>query len=126
MSSRFRPSTPLRRAFWLALLLFGVIWQPALMMASEVHETAHLFATGHAHDAQHPEAGVPGDEAVDAGGMGWERLMHAGHCCGHSSAMPIPMLAIEVLAPLSPLLPDPEYTVPDTAPSQLLRPPIFG
>ncbi len=126
MSSRLPSFKPLQRAFWLALLLFGAIWQPTLMAASEVHETAHLFATGHAHDAQHPEAGIPGDEVVEADGMGWERLMHAGHCCGHPNAM----LAVDL--PVQAVLwhcPPPlrrECAATETEPSEVLRPPILA
>ena len=124
MPSRPRPSLPLHRAFWLVLLLFGAVWQPALMAASEVHEAAHLFATGHEHDALHPEAGIPGDEAVDADGLGWELLMHAGHCCGHPSAMPGADLSVDVPVRACPPPLRRERDEIESGPSELLRPPI--
>ncbi len=126
MPLRSRPSQWFARAFWCVLLLLGVVFQPALMVASEVHASAHLFATGHSHDAEHAEAGIPPDETIAADGLIWENLMHIGHCCGHSTAMPVAMFVLDALVPASPPQPHRAAGAREAMPSQLFRPPNFG
>lgn len=76
------------RALWVSLLLLALVWQPALMAASAVHESEHLIQTGHTLDAEHGDHGIPADEtAAPNGSEAWHALMHMGHCCGHPSAM---------------------------------------
>jgi len=119
-----RLSKPVR-AVGVALLMLALIWQPALLAASEVHETAHLLQMGHAHDADDEGPGIPEDEptAHDDGAF-WHGLMHLGHCCGHVSALPsdgVPAhpALMPACVPVSPALVIQSLTLPHP-----LRPPI--
>ena len=47
------------RRILIGFLALCFLWQPILLIAAEVHEAQHLLQTGHAHDAEHPESGIP-------------------------------------------------------------------
>lgn len=125
MSSVHRRLSKPFRAFWVAFLMLTLTWQPALLAASEVHETAHLIQTGHAHDGVHEGPGIPEDEPTSPDdGAFWHGLMHLGHCCGQVSAlpsdgMPAHPVLVPASAPVSPSLAIQSLTLPHP-----LRPPI--
>jgi len=115
----------------LALLVLTFLWHPALIAASEAHESEHLVRTGHAHDAHSDEAhaggtlAIPADESPEPEGEApWHELLHVGHCCGHAQAMPIDWLVVPPM-----LIPGPDIAfratvIPSPVPARLLRPPI--
>jgi hypothetical protein len=127
MLTRLRKRCMAYRALWVALLMLALVWQPALLAASEVHESEHLIQTGHAHDADHEGPGIPADELSLPGDDGiWHSLMHLGHCCAQVSALPsggapMPLMLRPASTPDSPSLAIQSLTLP-----RPLRPPIQG
>lgn len=113
------------RALWVALLLLAAVWQPALMAASQVHESGHLLTAGHAHDT-HEETGVPADEPGSPAGDAWHLLMHLGHCCSHPTAALFDAPTFAAAVAVSPPPPGRSRTALDAALPQPLRPPIVA
>jgi hypothetical protein len=126
MMRRLRRCSPVLRALWVALLLLAVVVKPALVAASEVHESEHLLQTGHTLDSQHEEHGIPHDEPMSGDTDSWHALMHLGHCCSHPPALLLSALAVD----LSPVVTSPVAFVPlakvSATLTQPLRPPIRG
>lgn len=131
MLTRLRHWCHRSRVLLAALLVLTFLWHPALIAASEAHESEHLVRTGHAHDAHAGEAhadnthAIVADESPDPeGDAPWHELLHAGHCCGHAQAMPIEW---HVLPPMLIAGPDIAFraaVIPAPMPTRLLRPPI--
>lgn len=114
-----------QRALWVLLLLLAVVVKPALVLASETHESSHALQTGHVHAAAQDAHQVPSDEVTDVGDIDpWHGLMHLGQCCSHPSTVPGSDFS------LSPLLADiaPEIALvaqrANAGVPQPLRPPI--
>jgi hypothetical protein len=133
MLNRIRHHSRGARMFWIAALLIAFVWGPALLAASEAHESGHLIQAAvtqanvievlsnpavHTDDAHDTSSQDPADP--------WHGLMHLGHCCAFPHALPslgLPMLEradrmIHFGAP--PALPH------SVVPGRLLRPPIAG
>lgn len=93
------------RLLALCVLMLGVVAQPALAAAGDVHELSHGIAL-HAHADTHVDGAgdaADGDSDADAGLS--HALMHAGHCCGHLVAIPVTLdwapIALPEQAPVS-------------------------
>lgn len=127
MMQQLRHRSRTSRIFWIALLLWALVWQPGLIVASEVHESEHLLQTGHALDATHGEHGIPADEPMPPDGADpWHALMHLGHCCSYPSAM-LPDMPQMAFGPDIASPPAGGTFDADSAPQpQPLRPPITG
>jgi len=74
-------------------LLLGLVLQPTLAAACDVHDLVHRLATGHGHDEPgHPndhQNPQPHDEASDP----WADVFHVGHCCAPvSTIVAVPLL----------------------------------
>lgn len=124
---RFRPHRLLTRAACVVLLLLSVVVKPALVAASEWHESSHALQAGHAHDSAHGESGIPSDEDATPGDADpWHALLHVGHCCSHPPAMALGwMTSAPARASMPP--PSPGGVDPTSAhDTRLLRPPIAG
>lgn len=102
--TRFRPRRllPLLRVLVLALFALGLVLQPVLAAAGEMHELAHDPSGMHAHaqhaddvDAELTAAGEQNEE----GAQTLHVLLHFAHCCGAAAAMvptlnPIPAMPV--------------------------------
>lgn len=95
----------LARLLALCVLMLGVVAQPAIAAAGDVHELSH-GGDLHAHADSHAggaDDGDGGDPDADAGLS--HALMHAGHCCGHLVAIPMTLdwapIALPEQAPVS-------------------------
>jgi hypothetical protein len=110
---------------WVLLLLFAVVVKPALVLASETHESGHAVQTGHSHDALEDAHHIPSDELSAVGDADpWHALMHMGHCCSHPSAAPAGTGVLDpVLPQLAPAMP-PIRRQANAGVQELLRPPI--
>ena len=102
MLSRLRHRLLALRLFWVAMLLLGAVFKPAIVFACESHEALHLLATGHGHEDDAHENGMPADETLPDGEFApWMSLLHQGHCCVHGAAIveaalaPDPVIATE-------------------------------
>jgi hypothetical protein len=122
---RIRQHSVSQRALWVLLLLLAVVVKPALVLASETHESSHAVQTGHVHAAAQDAHQVPSDEVSDVGDVDpWHGLMHLGQCCSHPSTLP----AVDIS--ISPLLAEiaPEIVLitqrANAGTQQPLRPPI--
>lgn len=109
-------------------ILFGILiacflWQPILLAAAEVHEGRHALATGHAHDASHPDSGIPPDEPEGSGGA-LHALLHMGHCCTFPVALVAATVFAAVPTPVSHPATAPGAEPPSDIPATLWRPPI--
>lgn len=116
---------PLPLRFVLAALVWlGILAQPVLVVACEIHEAQHLAATGHAHDGpEHSDGAESAHPSPDESGELAE-LVHLGHCCAHAT-----VLAISIEPPSSQGVESMHTGLPVTAPlsarpTRLLRPPI--
>jgi hypothetical protein len=125
MMRRLRQQDRLLRTLWVALLLFAVVFKPALVLASETHESSHSLQAGHTSSVPHEGHRIPGDEPATPGDADpWHTLMHLGHCCSHPSTAPSCFPAL-VSAPGSIAPEIPPLLVRESAGVQHpLRPPI--
>ena len=86
---RLRQRSVSQRALWVLLLLLAVVLKPALVLASETHESSHAVQTGHVHAATQDAHHVPSDEVAGVDDVDpWHGLMHLGQCCSHPSTVP--------------------------------------
>ena len=122
---RFRRPT-LMRLLALGVLLLGVTAQPVMAAVGDVHELGHGGAL-HSHASpgspSHADDDRTPDES-DGGGSLLHALMHAAHCCGHATAMPMPAVIWQTLAPPDTALALPTVPMPIHRSDKLLRPPI--
>lgn len=126
MKPRLRRCDPALRNLWIALLLLVVGFNPALVAASEVHESAHLLQLSHSHslDADEHSPNLADEPDPTEGSGQWHALMHLGHCCGHPTAL-VPMaLAVAALPRATPPGIAGSVTWPSVGRTRLLRPPI--
>jgi len=113
------------RRILIGFLALCFLWQPILLVAAEVHEVQHLLQTGHAHDTQHPESGIPVDDP-HSGSSSLHVLMHLGQCCSFPVAL-VP--ATDIAARLSHAagpVPAAQPIASPSVPAQFWRPPIFA
>lgn len=113
-----RPTPSLNRWLMLAVLALGVILQPVLASASELHEFTHDAASQ--HGAVETEA--PEEEGDSAGTL--HVMHHFAHCCGHvlaSSTTPLVLAEISHSEPVK--LADSQF-VPSGLRLAPFRPPI--
>ncbi len=107
-----------------AVVWLGILAQPVLVVACEIHETQHLAATGHAHDGpEHNDGAESAHPSPDESGKLAE-LVHLGHCCAHAT-----VFVISIEPPTSDGVESIPVGLPVTAPlnsrpARLLRPPI--
>ena len=87
------------RAITMGLLLLGVVLNPVLAYAGDIHELEQ--AGSHAATDDHHQietASADGDDADDQKGDAWHGLMHAGCAQGAATAeFFIPMVAVILL-----------------------------
>lgn len=77
------------RLFALLLIAVGLVFQPVLAAAGEIHEFSHDPSGSHAHDV-HADSGAASDLADDtAGSATLHVLLHFAHCCGANTALPL-------------------------------------
>ena len=67
----------------LALMLLGLVVQPMIAAACDVHDVAHVLATGHCHDGPEHDDRSPDEAPSDP----WVDVIHLGHCCAHMSTI---------------------------------------
>lgn len=127
MLLRFHRRDRFVRAFCSVLLLLCLVVAPALVAASETHESAHVVLSGHAHDGAAHDGGMLDDEPSTPVGQGdWHLLLHSGHCCGHGTIfLPVP-IALATLQPAPPPAASVAARWPSTVQRRPLRPPIDG
>lgn len=94
--TRFRPHRwlPLLRVLVLGLFALGLVLQPVLATAGEMHELVHDPSGMHAHDLHvddvDAELAAAGEQDED-GAKTLHVLLHFAHCCGATAAM-LPIL----------------------------------
>lgn len=124
MLYRLRQLPTSSRVLLVVLVVLGVLAQPVLVAACEIHEAQHQVATGHAHDGpEHSDGADSAHPSPDERG-GLAELVHLGHCCAHATVL---AMAVEPpsahgvdVAPAGLL-----WNGPLTRrPARLLRPPI--
>jgi hypothetical protein len=125
MMERLRRQARRWSATCVAVMLLALVAQPVLIAASELHETAHALAAGHAHDDVHPEAGIPPDEPHEPGDA-WHAVLHVGHCCSQPTAAIAAPLLVPIDRTAVPPPPATARSLSDPALPTLLRPPIAG
>lgn len=114
------------RTLWVALFALGLIWQPVLLLASDIHAATHLLETGHADHDDHNAGTViytkqsPSPEGADT----WHGLLHLAHCCGHATALPTEGGEVVAVRRLPVLTAAPPGTLATLTLTQPLRPPI--
>lgn len=124
MHSRLRHLPVPFRFVLAALVSLGILGQPVLVAACEIHEAQHLAATGHAHDGPEHSDGAESEQPSPDESGGLAELVHLGHCCAHAT-----VLAISIDAPSGQGAESMHAGLPVTAPlsvrpTRLLRPPI--
>lgn len=118
---------PLLRIVLLGLVALGLVLQPVLAAAGEMHELAHDPAGTHAHDLRaDPPAAAPaaGDGQDAPGARTLHVLLHFAHCCGATAAL-LPLLEPMPLAPVNGRLALAEASMPPAVPlPSPFKPPI--
>lgn len=122
---------PRQKGLWLRSLVFvlfalGLVLQPVLATAGEVHDLQHDPAGLHAHDMQADAAAQP-DEADEPGAAGTLHvLLHFAHCCGATAAVLYDLTPVGWLVRANPV-PDARSQVHAQAPSPApFKPPIVA
>lgn len=124
MRSRIRQYRSALRVICVALLLLCVAITPALVLASEIHESDHVIQAGHSHDAG---SGVPAEEPGSPDSPSeWHLLLHSGHCCGHGTLLIPTLFAFASPAPAMPPATADQPPFESCEHVRLLRPPIIG
>lgn len=119
---------PLLRVLVLGLFALGLVLQPVMAAAGEMHELVHNPSGTHAHDLHADElAGdmvTPG-EPEEGGAKILHVLLHFAHCCGAATAL-VPVLEPSPSMPASSRLAIDKAPVPPAThlPSPF-KPPIF-
>lgn len=129
--SRLRPRRllPLLRALVLALFALGLVAQPVLAAAGEMHELAHDPSGMHSHaehaddvDAELTATGEQNEEGAET----LHVLLHFAHCCGAAAAM-VPILNSIPALPVNGHLAIVETKIlPQARLTSPFKPPIFG
>ncbi|WDS38002.1 hypothetical protein [Pseudoxanthomonas sp.] len=108
----------------LVLLLLATLANPVLATVGDTHEAA-LGHAAHLHDVD--MHGTDNNAALDAdedSGDLLHALIHAAHCCGHLSALPV-ALFFPLARPSASLAPCTEPVLPvGMHPAFAIRPPI--
>lgn len=116
---------PFLRVFALLLFACGLLLQPVLVTAGEVHDLQHDPAGLHAHDLQADAAAQP-DEADEPGTAGTLHvLLHFAHCCGAMAAVLYDLTPVGWLAMANPVLDAKSQVHAQALPSAPFKPPIF-
>lgn len=126
--SRLRRLSPLLRVLVLALFALGLVVQPVLAAAGEMHELAHDPSGKHSHNlhADELDAGVAAADEQDQGGAKTLHvLLDFSHCCGASAAT-LPLLEPIPTVPASGRLAIAKAPIPLQARlTSPFKPPIF-
>lgn len=100
---RLRRLLPLLHVLVLALFASGLVLQPVLAAAGEMHELAHDPSGMHAHglhaDDVAAELAAAGEQN-EHGAQTLHVLLHFAHCCGAAAAM-LPIVKALPVIPLS-------------------------
>lgn len=127
---RFRPHRwlPFLRVLVLALFALGLVVQPVLATAGEMHELAHDPSGMHAHDLHADDVDaelIAADEQDEDGARTLHLLLHFAHCCGAAAAM-VPILNSIPAMPLTGRLAIAKAPIPPPAHlTSPFKPPIF-
>ena len=126
---RFRRLLPLLRVLVLVLFAAGLVVQPVLAAAGEMHELAHDPSGTHAHgphaDDVAAEMAAAGEQHPDEART-LHVLLHFAHCCGAATAM-LPIVKTLPAMSLSDPLAVAEKPMPLQARlSTPFKPPIFA
>ena len=121
---------PLLHVLVLGLFVLGLVLQPAMATAGELHEFVHDPAGSHLH-AQHADeraaevaTAADGQEPQDAATL--HALLHFAHCCGGTAAT-LPSLLLPAAALLPARVAAADTSIPPTARSASpFKPPISG
>lgn len=127
---RFRPRRwlPLLRVLVLASLALGLVLQPVLVAAGELHELAHDPSGMHTH-GQHAanvtaELAEAGEQNED-GAQTLHVVLDFAHCCGTTAAL-LPTLKLLPVTPVAARMGIPEAPIPLQARlTSPFKPPIF-
>lgn len=126
--NRFHPR-PLPPILWrllaLAVLLLGAVMQPVMASVGDIHALGHgaaLHGQADAHEGGQADDDGHGDEGD--GGSLLHALMHAGHCCGHATAMAAISLDWSLAMPSYGLPGHPGIADRSHRPGDRFRPPI--
>ena len=126
---RLRRLLPFLRVLALGLFALGLVLQPVMAAAGEMHELAHdptgTHAPGQHADDLDTELDA-GDEQDEDGARTLHVLLHFAHCCGATAAMaqvlePVPSVPADasLATAMTPMPPQPRLTSP-------FKPPIFA
>lgn len=125
--SRPRCWLPFLRVLVLGLFALGLVLQPVMAAAGEMHELAHDPSGAHSH--VHADDVDPGSMAAGESDDSAETLhvlLDFAHCCGATAAMVFDMKSIGCLPSSGPLA-VPKAAIPPAARLQApFKPPIFA
>lgn len=121
---------PLLHVLVLGLFALGLVLQPAMSTAGELHELVHDPAGTHAHDLHADELAAEVAAATDDGSAEdpttLHALLHFAHCCGGTAAT-LPTLVLPAAAPMATRLAVADTALPPNArPASPFKPPIAG
>lgn len=88
--SRLRRCLPLLRVLVLGLFALGLVLQPVMAAAGEIHELAHDPSGMHGHDVHADEIDMElaaSGEQDQGGAKTLHVLLHFAHCCGAAVAL---------------------------------------
>lgn len=120
---------PLLRVLLLGMIALGLVLQPVLAAAGEMHALTHDASGMHDHDfdneALDAEVLVTGEQD-EGSAKTLHTLLHFAHCCGATAAL-LPVLKPISPAPLDRLSAVAETPLPPQARlTSPFKPPIFG
>lgn len=110
----------------MGLLVLALVWQPALVVASEVHEAEHRVQAGHEHEFGSEAVSAATDDPAPDGRDPWHGLMHLGHCCGHVQALPAEGVCMPHVVRSSAAIRESAQSIANLPLASPLRPPIHG
>ena len=128
---RLRPHRwlPFLRVLVLGLFALGLVLQPVMATAGEMHELAHDPSGMHGHALHSDDGGaelIAAGEPSEDGAETLHVLLHFAHCCGGAAAALLPALKPIPAMPLTGRLPVAKTSIPLQARlTSPFKPPIF-